>query len=72
MTTTNKTVRISKLFTGGALAGLTYTETMPAELAARFPVGTEVAHPVGGSPYRIVAVIGAPVTCLEEYSKDRS
>jgi hypothetical protein len=47
--------RVTKLFISGALQGLTYVETLPADLAARFPIGTVVRKPIGGSPYRIIA-----------------
>jgi hypothetical protein len=49
------TKTVTKLFIGGTLAGLTYAEEMPADLAASFPVGRVVKRPIGGSPYRIIA-----------------
>lgn len=44
--------RVTRLFTGGLLAGLTYTEVTTVE----FAVGFTCERPVGGSPYRIIAV----------------
>jgi len=42
---------ITRLFTSGALAGLTYTETTSVYM----PVGFECKKPIGGSSYRIVS-----------------
>ena len=44
--------RVTKKFTAGILAGLTYTEVTPV----KFKVGFECLKPVGGSPYVIVAM----------------
>lgn len=53
MTSRPTTVLVTKLFTSGLLAGLTYEDRMSRDLAV---VGREVKKPVGGSPYRIIAV----------------
>ena len=46
------TYKVTKLFIGGLLAGLTYTE-----LWTKAPqVGTVYPNPIGGSPYRIERV----------------
>ena len=45
--------QITKLFIGGILAGLYYTEIT----TVAFREGQVVDHPVGGSPYRIVMVV---------------
>ena len=44
--------QVTKLFIGGLLDGLTYTFVT----SVRFEVGQEVLKPIGGSPYRIIAV----------------
>jgi hypothetical protein len=47
----------TKLFLSGPLAGLTFDDdTVPASLCV---VGREVKKPIGGSPYRIIAVRAA-------------
>lgn len=46
------TYKVTKLFIGGLLAGLTYTEQWTQAPV----VGTEYPNPIGGSPYRIIAV----------------
>jgi len=45
--------QITRLFTSGALCGLTYTETTSVYMA----VGFECKKPIGGSAYRIISVI---------------
>jgi hypothetical protein len=49
---TEATYKVTKLFIGGTLSGLTYTE----QWTKAPQVGTEYQNPIGGSPYRIVAV----------------
>jgi hypothetical protein len=46
------TYKVTKLFIGGTLSGLTYTEqwTKPPV------VGTVFNNPIGGSPYQIISV----------------
>ena len=44
--------RITRLFIGGLLDGLTHTELTSVE----FSVGFECHKPIGGSPYRIISV----------------
>ena len=47
--------RVTKLVTGGTLAGLTITEDY--RFRSKAPVvGFECTEPIGGSPYRIIAV----------------
>jgi hypothetical protein len=43
---------VTKLFIGGLLAGLTCTH----KTRIRYPLGFECRHPIGGSPYRIIAI----------------
>jgi hypothetical protein len=50
-------VRCSILFTAGTLEGITYDGHMLPRSAAK--VGHAVRKPVGGSPYKVVAVHGA-------------
>lgn len=48
-----KIYKITKLFIGGILEGLTHTEITPV----KFELGFECKKPIGGtSPYRIIAV----------------
>lgn len=44
--------KVTKLFIGGILEGLTHTEIT----SVAWIVGQEVTNPIGGSPYRIIAV----------------
>lgn len=46
---------VTKLFIGGTLEGLTITEEYKYRSKAPV-VGFECRNPVGGSPYRIIAV----------------
>jgi hypothetical protein len=48
---------ITREFTGGALVGLHYTSVQKHTEGTQPKVGTVVAKPIGGSPYRIVAVM---------------
>lgn len=43
--------KVSKLFIGGLLDGITYIETLPFPM----PVGLLVRKPCGGSPYKVTA-----------------
>ncbi len=44
--------KVTRLFIGGILKGLTYTETT----SVKFTVGFVCRKPIGGSPYKIIAV----------------
>ena len=44
--------KVTREFIGGNLSGLTYTSVQVTSA----PVGTVIANPVGGSPYRITSV----------------
>lgn len=50
--TTEPQYRVTRLFIGGTLAGLTHTTVT----SHKVEVGFECRKPIGGSPYRIIAV----------------
>lgn len=54
--TNNNLVRCSITFTSGVLEGITYDNHMLPTTAAK--VGHTVKKPIGGSPYKVVAVHG--------------
>jgi len=53
VSTTKRQFRVTKLFIGGILDGLTYTFTDTRE----WEVGWVCEKPIGGSPYRIVECV---------------
>lgn len=59
--------RVTREFTGGTLAGTTYTEI--TAVARR--VGQVVDRPAGGSPYRITACESLPPSCGSGWTGDR-